>query len=210
MFEAEAKKTMAEARAFSASAKLVEIDLAVKQHEDRLWRTNDDFHHVYRFTEQVSGTTVARCIAQFEQWDRTADDPLDVDLIIYSPGGGVTDGLALWDYLTEFKGKGHKLTTTARGYAASMGGILLQAGHERLMGREAFLLIHEGSGGAIGTAGEVEDLVEFWKKMRIRLADILAERSVMSRKQIERKWARTDWWLDSAEALKLGFVDGVV
>jgi ATP-dependent protease ClpP protease subunit len=43
-----------------------------------------------------------------------------------------------------------------------------------------------------------------------RLGHILAERSTMSLKQIERKWHRTDWWLDAREALELKFIDEIV
>src|SRR5574341_658348 len=117
--------------------------------------------------------------------------------------------MALWDFLLELRQRGHKLTTVARGYAASMAGILLQAGDERVIGPESWLLIHEASFGVVGSYGEVEDRVEWVKKIQARILDIFASRSKLSRSQIKRRWHRKDWWLDSDEALKLGFVDRI-
>lgn len=71
------------------------------------------------------------------------------------------------------------------------------------------MLIHEVSFGAGGKIGEVEDEVAFVRKIQSRVLDIFAQRSTLTRRQIENRWRRKDWWLDSAEALKLAFVDEV-
>jgi ATP-dependent protease ClpP protease subunit len=75
------------------------------------------------------------------------------------------------------------------------------------MGHESYILIHEVSFGAGGKIGEVEDEVAFVKKIQSRVLDIFASRSKLSKATIARKWRRKDWWLDSTEALKAGFVD---
>jgi ATP-dependent Clp protease protease subunit len=93
--------------------------------------------------------------------------------------------------------------------AASMGGILLQAGSHRVLAPNAYMLIHEVSSLAWGGASELEDEVAFVKRLQDRILDILAERSTMTRQQIARKWKRKDWWLDAPEALRLGFVDEI-
>jgi ATP-dependent protease ClpP protease subunit len=88
-----------------------------------------------------------------------------------------------------------------------MAGILLQAGDVRVMNAEAWLLVHEASFGAGGKLGEVEDTVEWVKKVSKRVKDIFAKRSNLSSSQIESRWRRKDWWIDADEALKLGFCD---
>jgi ATP-dependent protease ClpP protease subunit len=88
-----------------------------------------------------------------------------------------------------------------------MAGILLQAGDVRIMGKESWLLIHQVSFGASGSFGEVEDTTKWVDRIQDRVLDIFASRSKMSKAQIKRKWNRTDWWISSDEALKLGFVD---
>ncbi len=107
------------------------------------------------------------------------------------------------------KAAGHTLTTVTVGMAASMGGILLQAGDVRVASRNSVILIHEVATGASGKMTDLEDEVEFAKSLQKKLVSILAERSTMTAKQIENRWKRRDWWLSSDEALKLGFVDAI-
>jgi len=126
-----------------------------------------------------------------------------------SPGGEVVSGMNLYDFIGELRQKGHFIITATRGYAASMAGILLQAGDRRVMGKEAYLLIHEVSFSAAGSMGDVEDTVEWVKKVQNRVLDIFADRSKMSRDDIESHWKRKDWWLSSVESLEAGFVDEV-
>lgn len=132
-----------------------------------------------------------------------------ITLIFNSPGGQVIHGLALYDQILELRKAGHHVTTIARGQVASMGGILLQAGSERVIGKHAHMLIHEVSFGAQGKMAEMEDRIGFSKKLQDRLVDILAERSHLSKAEIKERWHKTDWWLGSRQAVQLGFADRV-
>lgn len=138
---------------------------------------------------------------------RFAGEPLTI--VFNSPGGSVIDGLALYDQIVELRKAGHEITTIARGQAASMGGILLQAGDKRLIGANAHLLIHEVSNISSGKVSEMEEHLEITRRMQNRLVAILAERSTMSRNEIKKAWQKTDWWLDARQAVKLGFADKV-
>ena len=86
----------------------------------------------------------------------------------------------------------------------------MQAGDERVIGPNAFVLIHEVSGGAEGRSSELGDRVEFHGLMEERLLAILAERSSMTVRQINARWQRKDWWLSADEAVALGFADGTL
>jgi ATP-dependent Clp protease protease subunit len=132
-----------------------------------------------------------------------------VEFIINSPGGSITDGLALYDFISHLRADGMPVNTLALGMAASMGGVLLQAGSTRVMSKESWLMLHEASFGATGKTGVIEDKVEWVKKVQDRLLDIFASRSTMSRAAIKAKWTRKDWWLSSDDALKAGLVDEV-
>lgn len=178
------------------------------EQENRNTAASSDRAHVYYFTDDVGVVSVAKCIERLDRWSRR-EPGCEIKLVLNSPGGGIISGFALYDFLQELKGKGHYLTTIARGYAASMGGILLQAGDTRLIGPSAFMLIHEPSSGAIGRLTDIEDSLHFSKMLGARCLDILAERSTLDAKQIKRKWERTDWWLDANDAYNLGFVDGI-
>ena len=219
--ESNAKKAVAEAAKFKAEihelelqARSYEFELKAKQHDSdrneekrRKELAAHEYHHVFMFIESVTDASAKKCMDQLTLWQRTDSTPEDIEIVFNSPGGSVTAGLALWDNIQAIRAAGHKVTTSTVGMAASMAGILLQAGDIRIMGKESWLLIHQVSFGASGSFGEVEDTTKWVDRIQDRVLDIFASRSKMSKAQIKRKWNRTDWWISSDEALKLGFVD---
>lgn len=224
---AEARKTNLEADHVTLQLLHEEMRIAEVRilHDRELAR--DMYHHTYRFDGPVDHDSVVKAIGELSLWDRL-DPGCDMELVFNSPGGSVIDGMDLYDFLQELRRKGHHITTAARGYAASMGGILLQAGDERVVGAEAYILIHEISSLAMGKTFELEDEVSFVKKIQRRVLGIFAARSAeafangtselaLTAEQLEHGdrelgipgWARRDWWLDSDEALRWGIVDAV-
>ena len=81
-------------------------------------------------------------------------------------GGYITDGLALYDHLQELKLRGHHLTTIGLGAVASMGPVLLQAGSHRVLGANAFLMLHEASA---GTGRKVWEMKRICRALQARL-----------------------------------------
>src|SRR4051812_40560557 len=142
----ELRKMESELMESTAKAESARIDTDRKVRDDAERRASNRYHHVYRFDGHVDDKSVTSCMNQLDIWDRI-DDGCNVEIVFTSPGGSVVDGLALWDYLAEFRRAGHFLTTHTRGYAASMAGILLQAGEVRAMGKESYLLIHQVQAG---------------------------------------------------------------
>lgn len=202
------RKTIAEAESEEARGVVLKIDAQTKQRLSARELAKDEHYHIYVFDQQVDESSVKNCIHKLAEWSRL-DPGCDIEIIFNSPGGSIVDGMALYDYIAQIRAKGHKVTTNALGMAASMAGILLQAGDVRKMGSEAWLLIHEASFGAHGSFGSVEDKVLFIKKIQERILTIFANKSHMSRATIKTRWHRKDWWLDADEALKLGFIDEI-
>jgi ATP-dependent Clp protease protease subunit len=207
--EAQAHKDDAEAAEFKAQAALTNILLAQTKRKEKENLAADKHNFVYVFDDPVNASSVKTCIAQLTIWMRNSPKQ-DVEIIFNSPGGSLVEGMALFDFIQLVKKRGHHVTTTALGMAASMAGILLQAGTTRRMGAEAWVLIHEASFGAIGKIGDVEDTVEWVKKALKRIARIFATRSKLTAAQVTRRWKRKDWWLSSDDCLKLGFVDEIL
>jgi len=213
---AETRKTLAEALKAEREAEAYGMDVERKRELRAMELTSDRYFHTYQFTEMVNMSTVEQCIATLTMWsrkdrqDNPDAEPCEVELTFNSPGGDIIAGIALFDFLIDLRRRGHHLTTIAQGIAATMAGILLQAGDTRCMGKESWVLIHEASFGTQGTIGQVEDRVEWVKKVQERIIGIFADRSTLSRRQIEAKWKRKDWWLDSDECLKLGLVDRIL
>ncbi|MDP8928658.1 MAG: Clp protease ClpP [Actinomycetota bacterium] len=162
---------------------------------------------VYSLWGTIDKDRVQRCVDALSTWSRRSPG-CDITLIINSPGGSVLDGLALYDFLKELAA-GHHITTVAAGMAASMGGVLLQAGQHRVMGANAWMMIHEVSSLGVGKASDLEDEVKLVERLQTQLVAILSHRSTLTERQIRNRWKRRDWWLTASEAQSLGFCDEV-
>ena len=208
-FKAEARKENAEAVEFEAQAALTGILLDQTRRKEKEYLAADKYNFVYVFDDQVNATSVRACTYQLTVWMRS-NPKQDVEIVFNSPGGLVQEGMVLFDFIQLVRNRGHHVTTTALGRAASMAGVLLQAGNKRVMGKEAWVLIHEGAFGAVGNVGEVEDTVDWVKRVLKRIRHIFAARSTLTEAQIARRWKRKNWWLSSDDCLKLGFVDEVL
>ncbi len=163
----------------------------------------------FLFAETVTSESVElwmTVLAQFSE--RRPQAPILIR--INSGGGSIVEGLALFDLIQELRQNGHHVTTRSLGMAASMGGVLLQAGDVRQATKHSHMLIHEGSLSFRGSAGAVEDTIKFSETLRGQCLDILAERSTMLRGEITEQWSRRDWWLTAEGMLRLGFIDEVV
>lgn len=205
---AEAAQAEANARKASAEADSFELELAKKQRVEASELAKDEHARIYVFDKEVSSSSVKELVVKLAEWSRI-DPKCNIEIVFNSPGGSVIDGMALFDYITQIRDKGHLVTTSSLGHAASMAGILLQAGDVRKMGRESWLMIHEASFGTYGSTGQVEDMVEWVKAVQEHILKIFAERSNMTVAQLRRKWHRKNWWIDADEALKLGLIDEI-
>jgi ATP-dependent Clp protease, protease subunit len=137
-----------------------------------------------------------------------ADPKKDINLYINSPGGSVTAGLAIYDTMQFVT---CDVATYCVGIAASMGAVLLAAGTrgKRYALPNSDIMIHQVSGGAQGTASDVERTVEWMFKIKKRLIHILSQHTGKSEEQIGIDSDR-DYWMSADEAKVYGVVDEVV
>jgi ATP-dependent Clp protease, protease subunit len=136
------------------------------------------------------------------------DPKRDINLYINSPGGSVTSGLAIYDTMQFVT---CDVATYCVGIAASMGAVLLAAGAhgKRYALPNSDVMIHQVSGGAQGTASDVERTVEWMFKLKKRLIGILARHTGKTIEQVSVDSDR-DYWLSAEEAKGYGLVDEVV
>lgn len=138
-----------------------------------------------------------------------AEDPgKDIHLYINSPGGSVYAGLAIYDtmrYLTS------PVNTICVGLAASMAAVLLAAGTKgkRSALPNSRIMIHQPSGGAHGTAADIEIEAKEILFLRERLNEILAENTGQPVEKIAKDIDR-DRFMSAEEAREYGLVDHVV
>ena len=156
---------------------------------------------------QVDQTSANLICAQLLLLD--AEDPeRDISLYINSPGGSVTDGLAIYDTMQYVR---CDVSTVCLGLAASMGQFLLCAGTpgKRYALPHSRILMHQPSGQMQGQAADIAIQAE----QIIYLKRMMAERiSFHTGQPIERIEADSDRdrWFTAEEALDYGFIDRVI
>ena len=202
------RKNEIEADKAAIELKFKEMDLQAKEEKYAKEKAVDDENFLYRFGSEVSGGSVGSCIKKLTEWHRVSPKS-DIEIIFSSPGGSIIDGFELFDHIQHLRNEGHHITTGTLGMAASMAGILLQAGDTRWVGQQAWLMIHRAAFGAYGKTFEVEDEVKFVRRMEERILDIFTSRSNLTRNKIKRNWDRKDWWISAEEAVELKLVDEI-
>ena len=136
------------------------------------------------------------------------DPKKDIHIYINSPGGSVTAGLAIYDTMQFLT---CDVNTYCIGIAASMGAVLLTAGTEgkRFCLPNSHVMIHQVSGGAQGTAADVERTIGFMFNLKKRLNKILSHHTGKSEKQVEKD-ADRDNYMSAEESAAYGLVDKVL
>lgn len=157
--------------------------------------------------EQVSDPLANYVIAQM-LYLQMQDPNKDINVYINSPGGSVTAGLAIYDTMQFVT---CDVNTYCMGMAASMGAVLLTAGTKgkRYALPNSHIMIHQVSGGAQGTASDVERTVEFMYSLKKRLNKILALHTGKTIEEIERDSDR-DYYMPAAVAAEYGLIDKVL
>lgn len=157
--------------------------------------------------EAVSDPLANYVIAQM-LYLQMQDPAKDISIYINSPGGSVTAGLAIYDTMQFVT---CDVNTYCMGMAASMGSVLLTAGTKgkRYALPNSHIMIHQVSGGAQGTASDVERTVEFMYSLKKRLNKILAEHTGKTVEEIENDSDR-DNYMTAEQAADYGLVDRVL
>ena len=158
-------------------------------------------------SDEVNSVTANLVIAQLLYLEGQ-DPEKDINLYINSPGGSVTDGLAIYDTMQYIK---CDVSTICIGMAASMGSFLLAAGTKgkRLALPNSEIMIHQPSGGAKGQASDIIISAEHIKRTRERLNMVLSERTGQALEVIAKDTDR-DNFMTAGEALNYGIIDKVI
>jgi len=143
----------------------------------------------------------------------TADDPKsDIYFYINSPGGSVSDGLAIFDTMNLIP---NDVCTICLGSAASMGSFLVSAGTKgkRFALTNSRLMYHQVMSGVPGGTQyvDMERSVDETKKLYDKLNKYLSTFTggTITFEEMKNKTDR-DWWLSPEEAIKEGFIDKII
>ena len=157
--------------------------------------------------DEVNAHTAGLVVAQILFLE--AEDPeKDIHFYIDSPGGSVTDGMAIYDTMQYVK---CDVSTICIGMAASMGAFLLAGGAKgkRMILPKAEVMIHQPSGGTQGQATEIQIAAEHILRTKKKLNEILAQNTGKPVEKVAEDTER-DNWLNAQEALEYGLVDRII
>ena len=162
---------------------------------------------IIMLNEEVNSTTASLVVAQLLYLE--GQDPnKDISLYINSPGGSVTDGMAIYDTMQYIK---CDVSTICMGMAASMGAFLLAAGAKgkRYALPNADIMIHQPSGGAQGQATDIEIHTQHILHTKQKLNEILAANTGQPLETIKQDTER-DNFMTAQQALEYGLIDKVI
>lgn len=162
---------------------------------------------IIMLNEEVNATTASLVVAQLLYLE--GQDPnKDISLYINSPGGSVTDGMAIYDTMQYIK---CDVSTICMGMAASMGAFLLAAGTKgkRYALPNADIMIHQPSGGAQGQATDIEIHTQHILHTKQKLNEILARNTGQPLETIKQDTER-DNFMTAQQALEYGLIDKVI
>ena len=160
--------------------------------------------------EDVNPTTASLIIAQM-LFLESEDPDKEIYFYINSPGGSVTDGLAIVDTMNYIK---CPVSTFCVGLAASFGAVLLANGEKgkRFAMPNAEILIHQpliAGGGISGQTTDIKIHADQMIKTRERLTKILADRTGKPLEQVMQDTER-DNYMTAEEALDYGLIDEIL
>lgn len=138
---------------------------------------------------------------------QTEDPKKDIYLYINSPGGSVTDGMAIYDTMNLVS---CDIVTYCVGMAASMSTVLLAAGTKgkRFALPNCRVMIHQPTGGAGGQTSDISIAAKEILRWRKTINDVLAFHTGKTSEQIENDSDR-DYYMSAEEAKAYGIVDQV-
>jgi ATP-dependent Clp protease, protease subunit len=138
-----------------------------------------------------------------------SEDPeKEISFYINSPGGSITAGMAIYDTMQFIK---PAVSTLCLGQAASMGAVLLAAGHKgRRYGLpHSRIMIHQPLGGAQGQATDIDIQTREILRMREEINNIFVRHTGQSLRKIEKDTER-DMYLSPEQAVEYGLIDEVI
>ena len=157
--------------------------------------------------EDVNPNTASVVVAQLLHL-ANEDPKADIHLYINSPGGSVSDGLAIYDTMQFIA---PDVATYGIGLQASMGAFLLSSGAKgkRFLLPNSRVMIHQPSSGTQGMVTDQEISLREAIRLKELLAEITAKNSGQKIAKVKADMER-DFWMNAKEAVEYGIADKVI
>lgn len=128
-----------------------------------------------------------------------------INLSIHSPGGNMLDGFAIYNALNSHNAK---VFAKVEGIAASAASMVLMAADVIEMPEDAFLMIHNPFGGAVGGSDDLREYADIMDKLKDSAVNIYVKKTGLPHEEISEMMS-AETWLNSNESLEKGFIDTI-
>lgn len=155
---------------------------------------------------EINDDTASYICSEIRYLSRNSKEPLT--LILNSPGGSISAGMAIYDTLNA---SGCEVTTVVEGMAASMAAFLATCAAtkgRRFCQPNAEIMVHQPLGGVQGQASDISIAADHINSTKRKMTKIFADSVNLDESKIKALTDR-DTWLSAEDALKMGFVDHV-
>ena len=163
-------------------------------------------------SEDVNSTSASVVVAQLLYLEGQ-DPEKDISFYINSPGGSISDGMAIHDTMKYIK---CDVSTICVGMAASMGAFLLASGTKgkRFALPNAEILIHQpligGQGGGLsGQATDIKIHADHMVFVKNRMNQMLSEYTGQPLEDVQRDTER-DNYMTAQQAKDYGLIDAII
>lgn len=128
-------------------------------------------------------------------------DTPNLTVRINSYGGSVSEGLAIYSLLSDFKGN---LRTIVDGFACSAASVIFMAGKERIVPENGLLMIHNAWSSVEGDSNAIKKAAEDLEKITQPSVNIYVAKTGLPEKEIKAMMDE-EKWITSQEAFDMGF-----
>ena len=165
-------------------------------------------NRIIKLSKTIDAEESEKIIDQLLKLD-TMKSNKDITFYINSPGGSVSDGMAIYDVMQIIKSD---IKTVCIGRCSSMAAVLLSGGTKgkRYITPNSEIMIHEVSSFNMGKIGELKINYEHSNTLNERIIKLLANNTGKTVKQIRHDIQLKDRWFNAEEALKYGLIDKIL
>jgi ATP-dependent Clp protease protease subunit len=131
-----------------------------------------------------------------------------IELYISSFGGSGYDVISVIDQIENLKAPVH---TYLYGKAMSAGFLLFMVGCERFISRNSTLMLHQLSGGIMGTIQDMKEQLEEYERMQQKVEDLILLHTYIDEELLEAiRESKYNLYLDAEEAIEYGVADHII
>ena len=170
-------------------------------------RKDEDAVSILLYGQIGSGEKMVDSAAVVAELMELTDKYKNIDVRINSMGGEVYAGMAIFNAL---RSSDANINIYVDGVAASMAAVIALCGRPLHMSKYARLMLHQVSGGVMGTSAQIRSYADQVDALTNVLVDVVAERAGMKPEEVKVKWFDgEDHWITAQEAVNLKLADSI-